>query len=97
MLCWVAHMPTSAVMDTSANDPFIENKIILGMRRADGIGFKSFGTSSLQTAAQKQNVLNKISMVLVNMTIQAGIIWINSAFAPTPLASAANPVRTQAA
>src|SRR5690349_187398 len=53
--------------------------------------------SAGRAAAPKQNALNSTSTVPAPHMIQSGTSPARSCFAPTPLASAARPVRTHAA
>jgi len=68
-----------------------------GRRRASEAGETGPGVSSRHTAAQKQKAPNAISAEPVRAPNQAGSILASSTRAPTPLARAARPVRTQAA
>jgi hypothetical protein len=72
-------------------------RIGAGMRRTSGIGGGAPVKNCRHTAAPKQKALNSTSRVPVPMIIQVGTTPSSNFLAPMPLASAASPVRTQAA
>jgi hypothetical protein len=67
------------------------------MWRTSGLGGGAPANNSHQMAAPKQNPLNRISTVPTPITSQCPSAPANKVRAPTPLASAARPVRIQAA
>ena len=63
-----------------------------------GCGGGGPGENSRQMPAKKQKALNSASTVpAASTTMYSGMTSFSAALAPTPLASAARPVRTQAA
>ena len=62
-----------------------------------GCGGGGPGENSRQMPAKKQKALNSASTVPAASTMYSGMTSFSAALAPTPLASAARPVRTQAA
>ena len=90
-------MLTRAASATSPRKPLTAISSTGGMRGVSGWGGGGPAKSWRQTAAPKQKALNATSTVPTAHTPHSGITPSSSFLAPTPLASAASPVRTQAA
>ena len=91
------HTQMRAARLVRARKPLADARSRSGNRRVSGLGGHALGLNSRQIAAPKQKALNSIRTEPVAPTSKAGTTLVRSALAPTPDASAANPVRTQAA
>jgi hypothetical protein len=85
------------VSATRPRKPFTSTSTTAFIRGTSGSGCGGWPKSWRHTAAPKQNALNRISSEPATIVIQFGTMPSRSFFAPMPLASAARPVRTQAA
>jgi hypothetical protein len=90
-------MLTNALSATRTKKPLTTRRSAGGMRGVSGWGGGGPGNTWRQIAAPKQKALNRTKTVRTAQSPHSGIIPSRSFFAPTPLASAARPVRTQAA
>jgi hypothetical protein len=90
-------MATSAASETSARNRFTVISTVRGIRATSGAGGGGPGLRCRQIAAPKQNMPKAISFEASAWISYSGKSPVRRARAPTPLASANSPVRTQAA
>ena len=90
-------MLTRALSATRTRKPLTAMSSAGGMRGVSGCGGGAPEKTWRQTAAPKEKALNRTRIVPTPQIIQSATTPSRSFLAPTPLASAARPVRTQAA